>query len=499
MPWTDFEWLSQIIFFFFYKHGGYLALLILKATLLFLCWIPIALGIKDAELPRPQLFAAFLFWATASISHSDLRPELFSLFFFAALLVSLERRKTEPATLSWRWILWCCAIFSLWANLHAGFIFGGMLFALYAATDLFNHDFTRFHEKALAAIFAVASTLINPYGIGPYRIAWAHLQERSNLSHSINEWEAFTFSPPVHWPVDCAFVALFFAAGLLAISARKRRDYQQEFPIFLLTLFLGILTLFYRRFSAYFIIAFILAGSQFLKKGEFLSIKKKSWPSMTAALLCSLYIFRFASHVDWKSPFDSRLVCRRATAFLSQERRVISSLRVYNKWEWGGYLGWKLRPWFKIYCDGRYLFHDLLFKLSAAVPSPDTWQDFLNSQNLNAALMPNFYREISTTRIYPDKTTRKFNRPWYLFFMPRKDWALVYWDDKALFFVKRGSVSPSWLKQHEYRLWHPHDSAALQDALNRREVSQSRLEKEQERHLREISLAPPCAWRFSCS
>jgi hypothetical protein len=480
-PWVDFEWLSQIIFFFFYRQGGFLGLLFLKAFLLYACWKPIALGLKDIDLPRLAIATAFLFWISSLIAHSDLRSELFSLFFFALMICLLERRQAKPQIHFLKWASVICLIFALWANLHAGFIFGEALLIFYAVGDICAGDLRRFRETVFIGVLAMMATLLNPYGLGPYRIAFAHLKEGSNLAHSINEWEAFTFFPTIHWPIDLAFLALLILGGMTILSPRIRKKNVKAIPFLFLAVLLGLLTLFYRRFASYFVIVLIFASAKFLKQ-----TRPSVVVSAFLALFCVLSIFHFARQTDWSVPFNARMVPERAVAFLNKERPAISNLRVYNEWEWGGYLGWELRPWYKVYCDGRYLFHDLLFHLSVAVQSADTWQKFLNSQGLNAALMPNLSWHVLTTRIYPDKTTRKFQRPWYLLFMPRKQWALVYWDDKALFFVKRGAVPVSWIQRHEYRFWHPYDTDALKDALRRGEISESILKKEEARHLHEI-------------
>jgi hypothetical protein len=45
--------------------------------------------------------------------------------------------------------------------------------------------------------------------------------------------------------------------------------------------------------------------------------------------------------------------------------------------------------------------------------------------------------------------------------MPRSEWALVYWDSRAVLLIRRAKVSAEWLKTREYRLLRPHDTRFL--------------------------------------
>jgi hypothetical protein len=71
--------------------------------------------------------------------------------------------------------------------------------------------------------------------------------------------------------------------------------------------------------------------------------------------------------------------------------------------------------------------------------------------------------------------------------MPKKRWALVYWDKKALLFVDRNAVPADWLAAHEYRYARPDDGVALLEAIRLKEIPASALAKEDERHEHELA------------
>lgn len=421
-PWIDFEWLSQLIFLSLYKIGGWKALLLLKSLLLFLGWIPIETCLRQKRVETSLIISVFLLWAATSISHSDLRPELFSLIFFAWVLLTLEIDRQNPNILNSKISWGFFGIFILWSNLHAGFIFGEALIGIYAFFRLLYREIPEFKKIFLWGISAFLGTLINPYGIGPYQVALIHLKENSALN-SIAEWGPFNFLPPSHWPTDVVFLLLLLALAATLLSQPNQIDFKKNSPIFCLILFLSLLTLERRRIAPYFVIAFLMAGGSWLKEMR-LKEKYALNGSFIIALGSIFFIWSFWTSSIKNFPFDGALLPEKATAFISQHNSL-SKLRFYNPWEWGGYLSWKLRPEFKVYCDGRYIFHDLLLAQKKALLSPQNWGEFLDSQKINAALIPHLKQPSS----------------WYSLLMPESKWTLVYEDPTALLFVRKNYAS----------------------------------------------------------
>jgi hypothetical protein len=217
--------------------------------------------------------------------------------------------------------------------------------------------------------------------------------------------------------------------------------------------------------------------------------------------VCGLQMGALGIHLPREGPFHDKFVPSRAAFFIEREGEVFSRLRTYNPWGWGGYLGFKLSPWYKIFCDGRYIFHDEIAPEILAESDQAEWSKYFNERGLNAALMVNEPKAtFKTTKIYPDGSRKPFDRPYYLFFMPREDWALVYWDEKSLVFVRRSAVPAPWLAKFEYRYVRPGDDAAFAEALRRREIPLDRVKMEMKRHVLESRLFDrPCGWLSSCA
>jgi hypothetical protein len=88
--------------------------------------------------------------------------------------------------------------------------------------------------------------------------------------------------------------------------------------------------------------------------------------------------------------------------------------------------------------------------------------------------------------MYLDGATKTFDRPWYITYLPRARWALVYWDEQALVFVDRARVPADWVAAHEYRWLLPGDDVARGDALSRGEIPRAAVAAEAARHAAEV-------------
>ena len=412
-PWHDFEWLAQVLYYGVYAGFGFAGLWLLKVALL-----AAAGALFVSAIPRERRPSWLVAWAACMFVRADIRPELFSLLFFTLLTT---RTLSPAATL---------ATFALWSNLHAGFLFGLPLLL------------TR--PRLLAA--ALAGSLCNPYGWGPYLVALQH----ADVAY-ITEWRPSNPLNPYHWP--------FFALLALYLYGRKLADWASLYALAALR---------HARLALFF------------EARALPELARRFAPPAWAALPYAAWLMFLAAGLSWSAWFDHRSVPLRAARFIEEAPR----LKLYNEWEWGGYLAWRI-PGYKVFWDGRYLFHDLLNEAAEAARSAENWQAFLDKHGLQGALLENRRQLFPSVRVYKDGSSKPLLRPWYLTYMPRERWALVYFDDKTLFFVRRDAVPKAWLKAHEYKWLRPHDEEAFADARRRGEIPDAELQAEAARHVLE--------------
>ncbi|MDD5628528.1 MAG: hypothetical protein PHU21_05660 [Elusimicrobia bacterium] len=470
-PWVDFEWLAQLVYQGVYACGGMLGLWYLKLSLLVVSWLPLLRLLRSRGVAEGLLPAALAIWAVNVLAYSDIRSDLFSLLLFSWLLLHLE--SGSPLSWTWRRLLGVGAWFAVWADLHAGFALGLALLLCYAACAALRRDWpqARAHAAALAA--GALGSLCNPYGWGPHRVLWEHWSMIGHLERNIVEWSPMNVLQTAYWPFWPT------AGALVAVTAaalwRRRQDRSPSLALPAFAILLCLAALRHQRSSLLFTPAAVAA--------IFLTAREAGWDGsawLRRAAACVLVLGAVFSvwllpRIFWgRGVFNYLYVPYSAAEFMAPHRRVFAGLRLYNAWAWGGYLGWRLRPWYRPFCDGRYIFHDQLARVQEAFASPELWGAFMERERLDGALMLNY------------GVTLAGRRPWYDSYMPPRRWAVVYWDDAAILFVARRAVPPDWLAAHEYRFLLPWDDARLAEALRRKQVPVAAAAEELRRHQEEL-------------
>ncbi len=456
VPWVDFEWALQPLWYGVHAAAGLWGLWALKGLLLSAAFAPVDGLLRDARASGTARAGALGFWLAAALAQADLRADLISALFFAVLLRRLCRGRAS--------FLFGFLLFAAWANLHAGFPLGFMLYALTALSARLEK---RAAPAGLAAEAAGAAfgVLLNPYGLGLAGALSAHAS--GPMARFVMEW-----GPP---SAHRAFQAPLLAAMAVALGAASAAGRRALSPAGLSALVLLAACAVSARFGIY----LAAAGAAFVFT---------AFPRPRAgAVACGLAVLSAGLIVPLRqarpgAAFSDIYVARRAADFIARERGALGGLRLFNQYEWGGYLGWALGPGGRVYGDGRYLFHGQLGRTQDALASPESFAAFARAEDLEGFLIRDYPRTFPSTRVYPDGTARAFARPWFVSFLPRERWALVWYDGQALVFVDRAKVPSKWLGSHEYRWRRPGDAAALADARSRGEIPEAALAAEDSRH-----------------
>lgn len=187
IPWTNHEWLSELIMALAYKAAGSVGLVFLKSALV-ATFLALVLGAyAGTPLIVRGAIALMVLWGAGSIV-ATLRPQLWTLVGVALLCRLLM---TSPQK---SWLLAMPVIFMLWVNLHGGWIVGAGLLAVWTGGQLLWPQASRGLIAGVAVCSAVA-TLINPYGWH----MWEFLGETVRLSRDISEWKPLFLFPVWDW------------------------------------------------------------------------------------------------------------------------------------------------------------------------------------------------------------------------------------------------------------------------------------------------------------
>ncbi|MBI4247977.1 MAG: hypothetical protein HY611_00625 [Elusimicrobia bacterium] len=510
-PWMNFEWLAQALYYPVYSLAGMRGLLFLKtATFALVYWI--FLKILDLVIAGAQkgggdvraqsgensgAAAAIKGFALAGLGaalfpNMDIRPENFSLLFFTGLLWFLEsaRLSNNPKAFPLRLCLPLVFLaFAAWANLHAGFAFGLLFLGFYAAAavgDGLDRAVTLLLFCALAA--AVLGTVVNPYGIKIYKVLWEHQTALGELQKHIVEWRPASLRNPAQWPY---FAAMLASAAMLLLKSFPRRRLPWSHILGLL--FLGWASASHSRHTAFFCLTALVCLCRAIfpwlqaRWPQPLPSSRRKW---AAAGVIYLAVLGQYGHI-WTRGVRPGLGPREhflagLCGFLKKEAAPLKNLRMFNPWSWGGYIGFELYPDYRVMLDGRYIFHRFLEETQSAPASPALWKAMLDGGKIDLVLAE---KNEETFVMAKGGTTLK--RPVYLLYLPKEEWALVYWDSHAMAWVRRKPLDSAaappkgWIEAHEYRWLRPGDFEAAERMVLDGEISMKELLLEMRRLLAE--------------
>jgi hypothetical protein len=355
--------LSQLLFFGSYTLAGAYALVVLKSLLMTLFYGLLWNHFRRSELhpitalaivgPLPLLFFRF----------DELRPQVFSFIFTLLVLQLIEtilaqERRGRPLK---RYMFLPPTIMLLWANLHRGFIIGiGILFVY-----LFSEWIARkkncnplpddaYRRFLILTIVSVGIALFNPVGI---TAIWASFSEVSGpFSQVIDEFlgtlRYFEFIGMKHIGYFVVATAVVPALALLL----KWRELSIA-HLLLLASFLaaGIMSF---RFSLLMVaVVLAIASVYFARDLNRWLTSARGIPVILLWCISTGFLANSAlsrTSLSISSPLETAAIPSTAVDYLSQ---IKLSGNVFNFFEYGGYLGWRLYPQ-KIFIDQRNLSWD---------------------------------------------------------------------------------------------------------------------------------------------
>src|SRR5271170_7087996 len=126
--WVSHEWLSEVVFYQLWKHGGAAALIVFSAIVTTTGFMLLYLRCLSRGVKGHWAAAATVLGALASAPSWGVRPQMFTFTFASLLLFLINRGEDRP-----RLLFWIPPLFLLWLNLHAGFALAPVLLIAYGA------------------------------------------------------------------------------------------------------------------------------------------------------------------------------------------------------------------------------------------------------------------------------------------------------------------------------------------------------------------------------
>ncbi len=181
-PWTNHEWGWDVLFAAVYSIDPECVAWLNLGVVVAVFALVYLLALRESG---SRLAAGAAVWLLAATAHwfIDIRPHLFSLLFVALLLLTRDWRGAP-----WLWP----AVIVLWANLHAGFAFGVLLVGWLVTTRTLDLARTRQRfvvpqREWLGVGLSLAAMLANPWGWTVLGYPLAYLDSESPY-RTIVEW-----------------------------------------------------------------------------------------------------------------------------------------------------------------------------------------------------------------------------------------------------------------------------------------------------------------------
>src|SRR5271166_2807005 len=379
------------------------------------------------------------------------RADMFTVVLFAAFLSLLwENYQTGRAPL---WLLPLLMV--AWVNLHLGFVAGLGLVLSYVVTELLETIVNGARRRAALQrlrhasgwlVCSALATLVNPWGWGIYRALIRQEQANAQQQYWIEEWSSI----PLNWAAVSSSLSLRQTRGaiyaLLAIAVAVAIIALLRAQLGAAILLLGATypAVRYLRMGAVFSCVVVVVGESVLS-AAMASFGSRIRPAGVRSLIASAAVallvvlaflrsfdlvtnrqyFRgadaatFGAGLGWWFP-------QRAAEFIERENIPGEIFNTYNE---GGYLTWRLGPQRRDYIDGRAIpFGAPLIRrhgqLLQTPPDSPLWEQEASRYNINTVILPLGRSDgIQLVRLQD--------------FCNSKVWRPVYLDEVSAVFVRR--------------------------------------------------------------
>jgi len=457
-PFINTHWLSEVLFFLLTRAFGIQGLLfILSLTAAFSFSLMLLTSlIRTNKIQYLAFFIVSFLYAGILLERSDLRPEIFSFLFLSLFLCVLYTNRTvhflqRESVENKRknkllhflahvhpplWLFFLPIIEILWVNMHIYFLIGPLLISLFfldALVTLLSSGSLSHPPSTYAVllffslVFTSLSCLLNPYGLqgALYPFTVFH-----NYGYSIVENQNIFFLIQYGF-LHSSYLYFFGACGLMLFLLLFNRKKSQPIDWLLFIVFSSI------AFSAIrnvplFVFATFPTGI-FLFPSTISKLVKNHvlWIGIISiAFIFHLYLFT-SQH-----GFGNTVVpgAEGGVKFF-----LAHSLHgpIFNNFDIGSYLDYRLYPAEKVFVDGRPEAYPASFFKDVYIPMQENPQMFSN--------MEEKYNFSTIFFSYTDQT------PWaqqfIIHIMQNPSWQLVYLDDFSSIWVKKITSNTTMLQK----------------------------------------------------
>jgi len=393
-PWIDHGWLAQLLWYGLFAVGGWAGLSLGLAAV-----VTAAFGLVWQVTPGGRYVRAFstILGAVTSAVIWAARPQMVSFLLAGLTLMLLERYKRAGR----RWIYALPLVTLLWANVHGGYAIAFILVAAYVAGETFNR-LTGHHDDpvlswrgigtlVLIAVISFAVVAINPYGWRMWSYPFRTVGIGA-LRDYIQEWRSPDFHLTMTWP----FVAML----MLTLAAMGRAPRRADWTDLALVGTWAVWSLFAGRNIGLYGLLTVPALARYADAAwkHYLPSEARaptgprpvrSWLNgalLGLILLAALVKIGVALAPSAVAKAERETLPYGAVQFIQAESPPGP---IFNSYNWGGYLIFKLWPDYPVYIDGRTDLYDDAFvrRYLRVVVAGEGWRQILDDDGVNLVLI----------------------------------------------------------------------------------------------------------------
>lgn len=410
-------WLSELFFHELWQVAGLTGMFAFRylclAGLLVLAWtFSRRLGLARATLTWLLLMILFV----ATFGGTVVKPEIFSLVFFNVLVWLFFRYRLDGRA---RWLYFVPLLLLVWVNTHGAFVLAAPFLVAAAIGEALEHRLNR-HLLIAWSLCGVA-VLATPYG---WRYPWQLIEDYAfgrtpRPDAAWNDAYMSIFNPGASGQHYVELLALM-AVILVTLAMQKRRF---DWTILLINTIYAPLFIVYLRTTFFWPVVFYYSA---LYLAHLPSTAAMPWSRYGKAAALALFLFLGGRAVTdaWRNPsYGSWLGFGIGHMLPAPEAEFLASARLgdrlYNLFDGGGYLLWRLYPRYRVMTDSRSFPYLAWFDDQYKFSMGDSFDDFLKRYPADVALIDLLH--VSARRN----------------FLKSPDWRLVYCGPTAAVFVKR--------------------------------------------------------------
>ncbi len=354
-PWVMHEWLSETIIYAVQSAFGYVGnMALFIAVSLASIAVSYALARRLGAGTKP-LIGLMIVAALTFTMFITPRPQVFTWLFFSIYLNALARHYEGDRVRLWPLPL----IMAFWVNMHLGFYFGLMLVGCWIValcTDAVRGRDVELRGPVLVAAACVLATFANPGGPAILLYPLRYVFDSQVTNSMVAEWQRPDITWTLHWSIYVTAVLL----ALALISRARPRPFLTLVSIAVIALSMQAVR--NAPFAA--LVLLPVAGSALAARWPAASSARDSSVRVplgaAAAMVASIALIVGpvslsigGQGVSLGAPSEDGY----PSAGAEYVRAHFSGQRMFNDYNSGGYLIYKLYPDVPVFVDGRTDFY----------------------------------------------------------------------------------------------------------------------------------------------